>query len=141
MAFVLLWFAGEHGWFTGKFRFQRRAGIDRIRHGAHHLRVAAEADRPQASLAPIRFKDDRVRIRAETDRLLGIVIADWHESAFLWHSWFHSFHRFWTQKDRNCQAAITVLLVLLYFGILWPAHGTGAYFAPRNHLHPQTAPP
>ena len=86
MAFVLLWFAGEHGWFTGKFRFQRRAGIDRIRHGAHHLRIAAEADRQKMLLASVRFKDDRVRIRAETDLLLGIVIADWHESAFLWHS-------------------------------------------------------
>ena len=78
MAFVLLWFAGEHGWFTGKFRFQRRAGIDRIRHGAHHLRIPAEADRPKALLTPIRFEYDRVRIRAETDRLLGVVIADWH---------------------------------------------------------------
>ena len=86
MAFVLLWFAGEHGWFTGKFRFQRRAGIDRIRHGAYHLRIPAEADRPKMLLASIRFKNDRVRIRAETDLLLGIVIADWHESAFLWHS-------------------------------------------------------
>ena len=78
MAFVLLWFASEHGWFTGKFRFQRRAGIDRIRHGAHHLRIPAEADRPKALLTPIRFEYDRVRIRAETDRLLGVVIADWH---------------------------------------------------------------
>ena len=86
MAFVLLRFAGEHGCFTGKFRFQRRAGIDRIRHGAHHLRIPAETDRPKTLLTPIRFKDDRVRIRAETDLLLGIVIADWHESAFLWHS-------------------------------------------------------
>ena len=86
MAFVLLWFAGEHGWFTGKFRFQRRAGVDRVRHGAHHLRIPAEADRPKMLLASVRFKDDRVRIRAETDLLLGIVIADWHESAFLWHS-------------------------------------------------------
>ena len=86
MPFVLLRFAGEHGCFTGKFRFQRRAGIDRIRHGAHHLRIPAETDRPKTLLTPIRFKDDRVRIRAETDRLLGIVIADWHESAFLWHS-------------------------------------------------------
>ena len=86
MAFVLLWFAGEHGWFTGKFRFQRCAGVDRVRHGAHHLWIPAEADRPKALLTSIRFKDDRVRIRAETDLLLGIVIADWHESAFLWHS-------------------------------------------------------
>ena len=78
MAFVLLWFAGEHGWFTGKFRFQRRAGIDRVRHGAYHLRISAEADRPKMLLASVRFKDDRVRIRAETDLLLGIVIADWH---------------------------------------------------------------
>ena len=78
MAFVFLGFAGEHGCFTGKFRFQRRTGVDRVRHGANHLRVPAEADRPQASLAPIRFKDDRVRIRAETDRLLGVVIADQH---------------------------------------------------------------
>ena len=86
MAFVLLRFAGEHGWFTGKFRFQRRAGVDRVRHGANHLRVPAEADRPKMLLASVRFKDDRVRIRAETDLLLGIVIADWHESALLWHS-------------------------------------------------------
>ena len=78
MAFVLLWFAGEHGWFTGKFRFQRRAGVDRVRHGAHHLRIAAEADRAETLLPSIRFKNDRVRIRAETDLLLGIVIADWH---------------------------------------------------------------
>ena len=141
MAFVLLRFAGEPGCFTGKFRFQRRAGIDRVRHGAYHLRISAEADRPKMLLASVRFKDDRVRIRAETDLLLGIVIADWHESAFLWHSWFHSFHRFWTQKDRNCQAAITVLLVLLYFGIHWPAHGTGAYLSPSFHLRPSSAPP
>ena len=141
MTFVLLRFAGEHGCFTGKFRFQRRAGIDRIRHGAHHLRIPAETDRPKTLLTPIRFKDDRVRIRAETDLLLGIVIADWHESAFLWHSWFHSFHRFWTQKGRNCQAAITVLLVLLYFGIHWPVHGTGAYLSPSFHLRPSSAPP
>ena len=86
MAFVFLRFAGEHGCFTGKFRFQRRTGVDRVRHGAYHLRIPAKADRPQARLAPIRFKDDRVRIRAETDLLLGVVIADWHESAFLWHS-------------------------------------------------------
>ena len=141
MAFVLLWFAGEHGWFTGKFRFQRRTGVDRVRHGAYHLRIPAEADRPKMLLASVRFKDDRVRIRAETDLLLGIVIADWHESAFLWHPWFHSFHRFWTQKDRNCQAAITVLLVLLYFGIHWPAHGAGAYLSPSFHLRPSSAPP
>ena len=86
MAFVLFWFAGEHGCFTGKIRFQRRTGVDRVRHGANHLRIAAEADRPKALLTPIRFENDRVRIRAETDLLLGIVIADWHESAFLWHS-------------------------------------------------------
>ena len=78
MAFVLLRFAGEHGCFTGKFRFQRRAGVDRVRHGAYHLRISAEADRPKMLLASVRFKYDRVRIRAETDRLLGIVIADWH---------------------------------------------------------------
>ena len=78
MAFVLLWFAGEHGWFTGKFRFQRCTGIDRIRHGAYHLRIPAEADRPKTLLTSIRFENDRVRIRAETDRLLGVVIADWH---------------------------------------------------------------
>ena len=141
MAFVLLRFAGEHGWFTGKFRFQRRTGIDRVRHGAHHLRVPTKADRPKVLFLPIRFENDRVRIRAKTDLLLGIVIADWHESAFLWHSSFHSFHRFWTQKDRNCQAAITVLLVLLYFGIHWPAHGTGAYLSPSFHLRPEIAPP
>ena len=86
MAFVLLGLAGKHSCFTGKFRFQRRAGVDRVRHGAHHLRIPAEADRPKMLLASVRFKDDRVRIRAETDLLLGIVIADWHESAFLWHS-------------------------------------------------------
>ena len=78
MAFVLLRFAGEHGCFTGKFRFQRRAGIDRIRHGAHHLRIPAETNCPKTLLTPIRFKDDRVRICAETDLLLGVVIADWH---------------------------------------------------------------
>ena len=78
MAFVLLRFAGEHGCFTGKFRFQRRAGVDRVRHGAYHLRIPAEADRPKMLLASIRFEDDRVRIRAETNFLLGIVIADWH---------------------------------------------------------------
>ena len=78
MAFVLLRFAGEPGCFTGKFRFQRRAGIDRVRHGAHHLRIPAEADRPKALLPSIRFKNERVRIRAETDLLLGIVVADWH---------------------------------------------------------------
>ena len=78
MAFVLLRFAGEHGCFPGKFRFQRRTGIDRVRHGAHHLRISAEADRPKMLFMPIRFKNDRVRIRAETDRLFGIVIADWH---------------------------------------------------------------
>ena len=86
MAFVLLGFAGEHGCFTGKFRFQRRTGIDRVRHGAHHLRVPTEADRPKVLFLPIRFENDRVRIRAKTDLLLGIVVADWHESAFLWHS-------------------------------------------------------
>ena len=86
MTFVLLGLAGKHSCFTGKFRFQRRAGVDRVRHGAHHLRIPAEADRPKMLLASVRFKDDRVRIRAETDLLLGIVIADWHESAFLWHS-------------------------------------------------------
>ena len=43
---------------------------------------------------------------------------------------------FWTQKDRNCRLAITVLLVLLYFGIHWPAHGTGAYLSPSFHLRP-----
>ena len=86
MAFVLLWFAGEHGWFTGKFRFQRRTGVDRVRHGAYHLRIPAEADRPKMLLASVRFKNDRVRIRAETDLLLGVVVADWHESALLWHS-------------------------------------------------------
>lgn len=86
MALVLLGFAGEHGCFTGKFRFQRRTGIDRVRHGAHHLRVPTKADRPKVLFLPIRFENDRVRIRAKTDLLLGIVIADWHESAFLWHS-------------------------------------------------------
>ena len=83
---VLRSFAGEHGCFTGKFRFQRRTGIDRVRHGAHHLRVPTEADRPKVLFLPIRFENDRVRIRAKTDLLLGIVVADWHESAFLWHS-------------------------------------------------------
>lgn len=78
MAFVLLRFAGKPGCFTGKFRFQRRAGIDRVRHGAHHLQIPAEADRPKTLLASVRFKDDRVRIRVETDLLLGIVVADWH---------------------------------------------------------------
>ena len=78
MAFVLLWFAGEHGWFTGKFRFQRRAGIDRVRHGANHLRIPAEADRAKALLTSIRFKDDRVCICTETNFLLGVEIADWH---------------------------------------------------------------
>ena len=78
MAFVFLGFAGEHGCFTGKFRFQRRTGVDRVRHGANHLRVPAEADRPKTLLASVRFKDDRVRIRVETDLLLGIVVADWH---------------------------------------------------------------
>lgn len=86
MTFVLLGLAGEHGWFTGKFRFQRRTGIDRVRHGAHHLRIATEADRPKALLTPVRFENDRVRIRAETDLLLGVVIADWHEPAFSRHS-------------------------------------------------------
>ena len=86
MAFVFLRFAGEHGCFTGKFRFQRRTGVDRVRHGAYHLRIPAEADRPKMLFTSIRFEDDRVRIRTETDLLLGVVIADWHESAFLWHS-------------------------------------------------------
>ena len=109
MAFVLLGFAGEHGCFTGKFRFQRRTGIDRVHHGAHHLRIPAKADRAKTLLTPIRFKNDRVRIRTETNLLLGIVVADWHETALFWHSWFHSLRHFWTQKDRNCQTAITVL--------------------------------
>ena len=78
MTLVLFLLADKQHRFSGNFRFQRRTGVDRVRHGAHHLRVAAEADRAQARLAPIRFKDDRVRIRAETDRLLGIVVADWH---------------------------------------------------------------
>lgn len=78
MAFVFLRFAGEHGCFTGKFRFQRRTGVDRVRHGAHHLWIPAEADRPKMLLASVRFKDDRVRIRAETNFLLGIVVADWN---------------------------------------------------------------
>ena len=78
MTFVLLGLAGKHSCFTGKFRFQRRTGIDRVRHGAHHLRIAAEADRAETLLPSIRFKNDRVRIRAETDLLLGVVVADWH---------------------------------------------------------------
>ena len=78
MAFVLLRFAGEPGCFTGKFRFQRRAGIDRVRHGANHLRIPAEADRAKALLTSIRFKDDRVCICTETNFLLGVEIADWH---------------------------------------------------------------
>ena len=78
MAFVLLGFAGEYGCFTREFRFQRCTGIDRIRHGAYHLRIPTKADRAKTLLPSIRFKNERVRIRAETDRLLGIVIADWH---------------------------------------------------------------
>ena len=78
MTFVLLGLAGKHSCFTGKFRFQRRTGIDRVRHGVHHLRIAAEADRAETLLPSIRFKNDRVRIRVETDLLLGVVVADWH---------------------------------------------------------------
>ena len=37
--------------------------------------------------------------------------------------------------------AITVLLVLLYFGIHWLAHRTGAYLSPSFHLRPEIAPP
>ena len=78
MTLVLFWLAGKQHRFSGNFRFQRRTGIDRVRHGAHHLRIPAETDCPKTLLTPIRFKNDRVRIRAETNFLLGIVVADWN---------------------------------------------------------------
>ena len=144
MAFVFLGFAGEHGCFTGKFRFQRRTGVDRVRHGANHLRISAEADRPKMLLASVRFKYDRVRIRAETDRLLGIVIADWHEPAFLWHSWFHSLLRFGRKKTvtagwqlrsyRSCR-------ILVFTGLRTePGHTCPQVFTSALHLlRPDTA--
>ena len=78
MAFILLGLAGKRCCFTGDFCLQRCTGIDRVRHGAHHLRIPAKADGPKTLLASVRFKNERVRIRAETDLLLGIVVADWH---------------------------------------------------------------
>ena len=98
MAFVLLRLTGKRRRFTGDFRLQRRTGVDRVRHGAHHLWIAAKADRAKTLLTSIRFEYDRVRIRAETNFLLGIVIADWHEPALFWHSWFHSLRHFLDAK-------------------------------------------
>ena len=125
MAFVFLGFAGEHGCFTGKFRFQRRTGVDRVRHGANHLRVPAEADRQKTLLTPIRFKNDRVRIRAKTDRLFGIVIADWHEPAFLWHSWFHSLLRFGRKKTATAIRQLRSLASFCILVFLGPACEAG----------------